>query len=209
MIVRLTGKLVEVGEDAVLLEHNGVTYEVLAPAYSCGELAARRGQTVTLHTFEYFEGSPGGGNLTPRIVGFANADDRRFFEQFTSVKGIGTRRGLRALVEPAARIARDIEAGDVKALARLPGVGPRTAQQIVAELRGKVEAFARGAAGAPPPESALSQAQRDALELLAAWGDSRSDARRWLERAAEANPNLSVVEDWVKAAYRMKAGAGG
>ena len=78
------------------------------------------------------------------------------------------------------------EAGDLKGLGRLPGVGPRLASQIVAELRGKAGPFALGGkAAAAAVESAMSQPQRDALELLVAWGDSRTEAQRWLERAGQ------------------------
>lgn len=209
MLVRITGQLVELGQDAVVVERDGLAYEVFVPRYAIGELAAQRGQPVILHTLQYVEGNPGGGNLIPRLVGFLHADDRAFFEHFTTVKGVGIRRGLRALVEPVARVARDIESGDAKALARLPGIGPRMAQQMIAELRGKLADFARGAS-APAGELAardLSRAQRDAIELLVAWGDNRADAAAWLQRAGQLHPDLQAVEDWVKAAYRLKVGA--
>jgi len=209
MIVRLRGELAEVTETAVVLEREGAAYEVLVPAYAQGELGAVRGTAVTLHTMEYYEGSAAGGNLIPRIVGFLSAEDRSFFEAFITVKGIGVRKGLKALAQPIARIAGEIEAGDAAALARLPGIGRRTAEQIIAELRGKVKAFAvSGATGVKGAgDSELSRAQRDALELLVAWGDNRADAQRWLQRAAETQSDLKDVEAWVKAAYRVKAGA--
>lgn len=209
MIVRLRGELTEVMEGSVILEREGAAYEVLVPAYALGELGAVRGQAVLLHTFEYYEGSAAGGNLIPRIVGFLRVEDREFFEEFTTVKGIGIRKGLKALSEPTVRIARDIESADAVALARLPGIGRRTAEQIIVELRGKVTAFAHsgGVRGAGTNEtSKLSQSQRDALELLVAWGDSRADVIRWLARAAELQSDLQEVEAWVKAAYRIKAG---
>ena len=56
-------------------------------------------------------------------------------------------------------------------------------------------------------DKAMSQPQRDALELLVAWGDSRTEAQRWLERAGQLHPELEQVEAWVRAAYRIKAGA--
>ena len=62
----------------------------------------------------------------------------------------------------------------------------------------------------PHAEAArLSQAQRDALEVLVAWGDSRSDAERWLQRAAQLHPDLSGPDEWVRVAYRVKAGVEG
>lgn len=208
MIVRLTGTLTDVFEERVVVERDGLAYELLVPRFAAGELAAHRGRQVTLHTMEYVEGNPGGGNLVPRLVGFLHAEDRAFFETFTTVKGVGIRKALRALVEPTAGVARDIEAADTKALSRLPGIGPRMAQQIVAELSGKLAEFSRGAAGEPVgAESGMTRVQRDALELLVAWGDGRGDAQRWITRAAQLHPDLNAVEAWVKAAYRIKAGA--
>jgi len=209
MIVRLRGELSEVTDASVILEREGAAYEVLVPAYALGELGAVRGQSVVLHTMEYYEGSAAGGNLIPRIVGFLHADDRAFFECFITVKGIGVRKGLKALTEPTGRIAGHIEAADAAALSRLPGIGRRTAEQIIVELRGKLTAFAQsgGVRGAGSNESSrMSQAQRDALELLVLWGDARSDAMRWLARVAEMQSDLKEVEAWVKAAYRIKAG---
>lgn len=209
MIVRLRGILSDITDATVILEREDVAHEVLVPAYAIGELGAVRGQSVLLHTMEYYEGSAAGGNLIPRIVGFLHADDRAFFECFITVKGIGVRKGLKALTEPTGRIAGHIEAADAAALSRLPGIGKRTAEQIIVELRGKVQKFAvsGGVKGAGTAEaSKLSRAQRDALELLVAWGDSRADVLRWLARAAELQSDLKEVEAWVKAAYRIKAG---
>ena len=209
MIVRLRGILSDINDATVILEREDAAYEVLVPAFALGELGAVRGQSVLLHTMEYYEGSAAGGNLIPRIVGFLHADDRAFFECFITVKGIGVRKGLKALTEPTGRIAGHIEAADAAALSRLPGIGKRTAEQIIVELRGKVQKFAvsGGVKGAGTAEaSKLSRAQQDALELLVLWGDSRVDAMRWIARVAELQSDLNEVEAWVKAAYRVKAG---
>ena len=55
----------------------------------------------------------------------------------------------------------------------------------------------------------LSQAQRDALEVLVAWGDARADAERWLERAIQLHPDFEATDDWVRLAYRVKTGMEG
>ncbi len=210
MIVRLTGTLIEVTEEAVVLERDGLAREVLVPQFAVTELAAYRGQLVTLHTMEFLEGNPATGHLVPRLLGFLHPEDRGFFTRFVSVKGIGPRKALKALCEPVRRIASWIESGDAKALTRLPGIGARASELIVASLRGKMEDLAM--AGAETTESAaakLSRAQRDALEVLVAWGDPRSDAERWLERAAQLHPDLTATDEWVRVAYRVKTGAEG
>ncbi len=207
MIVRITGLLVEVAEDAVVIERDGVAREVLTPAHAVTELAALRGQEVTLHTLEFLEGNQGSGNLVPRLLGFIAVEDKRFFQRFISVKGIGARKALKALAAPTCRIATDIEAGDAKALTRLPGIGRRAAELIVAELKGKLKEFAvRTAPREGVEASAWSSAQVDAVELLVAWGDPRDDAERWLARAGELHPEIDQTDEWVRAAYRVKTG---
>lgn len=210
MIVRIVGNLMEVTEGAVAVERDGICREVLVPQFAVGELAACRGQEVTLHTIEFLEGNPASGNLVPRVLGFLHPEDRMFFNRFVGVKGIGPRKALKALTEPVRRVASWIECGDTKALATLPGIGKRAAELIVAELRGKMDDLALPvSADGKAKVVQLSSAQRDALEVLLAWGDGRMDAERWLERAAQIHPDLKDAGDWVRAAYRIKAGVEG
>jgi Holliday junction DNA helicase RuvA len=208
MIVKVRGQLTDLTEVSVIIERDGLAYEILVPAYALGELAACRGQEVSLYTLEYLEGTTAGGNLTPRMIGFMHPEDRAFFRHFVTVKGVGPRKGLKALDQPVARIAADIQAGNTSGLSRLPGIGKRMAEQIVAELRGKVEEFAFVTRDVPQAaKGALSTAQRDAIEIIVAWGDSRSDAERWVARAAQLHDDVKTAEAWVRAAYRIKSGA--
>lgn len=210
MIVRLTGTLIEVTEESVVIERDGMAWEVLVPRFSIGELAAYRGQVVTLHTSEFYEGNAASGHLVPRMLGFAHTEDRAFFTRFVSVKGIGPRKALKALGEPVRRIATWIESGDTKALATLPGIGARAAEMIVASLKGKMDDFALPITDTQASQMGdLSQPQRDALEVLVAWGDTRTEAERWLERAAQLHPDTRGADEWVRLAYRVKAGAEG
>ncbi|MEK6676093.1 MAG: Holliday junction branch migration protein RuvA [Planctomycetota bacterium] len=207
MIVRLTGILVDVNEGDIVVDRDGVAREVLVPNYALGELAACRGREITLHTMEFYEGNKAGGNLVPRILGFLHVEDRLFFNRFVSVKGIGPRKALKALAEPVRRIASWIEAGDTKALSRLPGIGQRTAALIVAELRGKVDDLALPTTDSSSDVAVkLSQAQRDAMEILVAWGDTRGDAERWVQRLGQLNPDVQSPDELVRLAYRLKAG---
>jgi len=211
MIVRLSGTLIEVTEESVVLDREGVAREVLVPKFAVGELTAYRGQVVTLHTLEFYEGNHASGQLVPRMLGFLHPEDRDFFTRFVAVKGIGPRKALKALCEPVRRIATWIESGDAKSLARLPGIGSRAAELIVASLKGKLDdlALPEALAAAEGKPAELSQAQRDALEILVAWGDTRSDAQRWLERAAQLHPDVDSADEWVRVAYRVKAGMEG
>ncbi len=211
MIVRLTGTLIDMDEDGAIVERDGLARAVLVPHYAIGELAACRGREVTMHTMEFYEGNQASGHLVPRLIGFLHPEDRRFFTRFISVKGIGLRKALKALAEPTGRIATWIRDGDAKLLAQLPGIGRKAAELIVAELRDKMEDLATGTAqaGTARDTAALTKAQRDALEILVAWGDARADAERWLERAGQLHPDVNSADEWVRVAYRIKTGVEG
>lgn len=169
-------------------------FELMVPAADAPELKGTLGDEVTFHTIFYLEGDAARGNLEPRLIGFIRADDRAFFEKFTTVKGIGVRTALKALTEPVGRIAQAIESKDAKALQRLKGIGKRTAELIVAELAGKVTDFALdyGETHVGVPAATARQAfEEDAIAALIELGEPRPVAERLLERAKHANPALN------------------
>lgn len=210
MIVRLCGTLLEISKEAVVVERDGIAREVLVPQFAIGELSAHRGREVTLYTIEFYEGNHASGQLVPRMLGFLHTEDRDFFTRFIGVKGIGARKALKALCEPVRRIATWIESGEAKSLATLPGIGPRAADLIVASLKGKMDDLALATSShGDAALVTLTSAQRDAREVLVAWGDPRGDVERLLERAAQLHPDLKSADEWVRAAYRIKAGVEG
>jgi Holliday junction resolvasome RuvABC DNA-binding subunit len=91
----------------------------------------------------------------------------------------------------------------------LPGIGARASELIVATLKGKLADLALGGQAAAAAVTVLSAAQRDALEVLVAWGDPRGDAERWLERAGQLHSDMQSADEWVRAAYRIKTGVEG
>ena len=142
MITKLTGKIVRVDTDALSVAIDAFEYQVLIPEFVRRQLQNRLGDTISLYTVEYLEGNPTQGRLVPRLVGFLNEVEREFFELFCSVDGVGVRKALRAMVQPVADVATSIENQDVKALSALPGIGPATAERVIAKLRRKVPKFA-------------------------------------------------------------------
>jgi len=145
MIARIEGKLIHLDTESALVQVGSIAYEVMLPGYCIDALSGQLNAEISLRTMEYYEGTLGGGNLIPRMVGFLTSAERDFFTRFISVKGMGIKKGLRALNIPIANIAAAIENGDEKTLLSLPAVGKRMAQQIIAELKGKLQAFAAGA----------------------------------------------------------------
>jgi Holliday junction DNA helicase RuvA len=151
MIASLTGDLRHVDEDRIHLQVGPILYELLVPAADVDRLKDDVGLELTFHTLLYLQGDANGGNLEPRLIGFLRREDKKFFEKFITVKGIGPKKALKALALPTGEIAHAIESKDAKFLCALPEIGKRTAEQIVAELSGKVADFATSI-----PESSAS-----------------------------------------------------
>ncbi len=206
MIARIEGKLVKLDSDSALVQVGSVGYEVMLPSYCVSALSESIGTDIALCTMEYFEGTPGGGNLVPRIVGFLNDGERDFFTKYTSVKGIGVKKGLRSLRVPIATIAAAIENADDKMLLSLPGVGKRMAQQIIAELRGKLQSFATGAEAPGRRGVEFKVFQAEALEILIAWGEKRNESIELIETACKMHPDVKTAEELVPLVYRVKQG---
>ncbi|MHC4075560.1 MAG: Holliday junction branch migration protein RuvA [Planctomycetota bacterium] len=206
MIARIEGNLVKLNSDCCLIQFRHLGYEVMLPSYCISALSSSVGSNITLWTMEYYEGTPAGGNLIPRLVGFLNPSERDFFTKYTSVKGIGIRKGLRSLSVPIATIAAAIETSDEKLLLSMPGIGKRMAQHIIAELKGKLQSFAADAEAAGKIQPLFKPFQAEALEILIAWGEKRPEVMEFIELACKKHPDISTAEALVPLVYRLKQG---
>ncbi len=206
MIANIEGKLIKLDSDCCLVQVGAIGYEVMLPSYCVSALSGQVGSEITLCTMEYYEGTPGGGNLIPRMVGFLNSRERDFFTKYTSVKGMGIKKGLRSLSIPIATIAAAIENADDKILISLSSIGKRMAQQIIAELKGKLQSFAFGAEAAGPSQAGFRPFQTEALEILIAWGEKRNEAMELVELACRKHPDINSAEALVPLVYRLKQG---
>lgn len=206
MISALTGILHQIEEDRVHLQVGPMLYELLVPASDVPLLYAAVSEEMTFHTVFYIEGDASGGNLTPRLLGFLRSEDKRFFEKFITVKGIGPKKALKALVYPAGEIAQAIESRDTKFLKGLPQIGNRMAEQIVAELAGKVSEFAtvRTSERSVRANTLRSTIEEDAIAALLALGERRPDAEHLLDRVKHASPDLKTTNDFVREMLRMR-----
>lgn len=191
------------GAGAAQVQVGGLVYEVLVPASDAALLSAHVGQEVEFHTLHYLEGQGQGSSYWPRLVGFRTAADREFFELFTTVKGIGTRKALRALQAPFGRVAQAVAARDLGFLTALPEIGRKTAETIVVELRGKVERFAMrgpgattGGANGGGAASGPAAGAAGAAGAASAAGDSAvaPGARRGRGKAAAAAGSQASME---------------
>jgi Holliday junction DNA helicase RuvA len=217
MISRISGTLESVdGAVAQINPGQGLTYEVMLPAFVATRLATEVGRPITLETIHYLEGSSVGSNFTPRLAGFLTPEDREFFDVFTTVKGIGPKKALRAMAMATSQIAGAIQDRDLKFLQSLPEIGRRMAETIVATLHGKLDQFIAAQAytkSAPAPGSkqpAAAPRERSAasetLEILLQLGENRAQAMQWIDDVLQRNPDLTDSQKLLAEVLRLKAG---
>ncbi|HMO85980.1 MAG TPA: helix-hairpin-helix domain-containing protein [Lacipirellulaceae bacterium] len=207
MITKITGIPVTVAGDIRTLAVGAFEYEVLIPEFTRRQLQAQIGRETSLHTIEYLEGNQMASRLTPRLIGFLNPVEREFFELFCQVDGVGVKKALRAMVRPVQEVAALIEDQDAKGLAALPGVGPATAERVIAKLRRKVPKFALLVGRDAPDDIGV---ERDVLsetfDALRALGHSEADARRLLDDALDRKKKYKDVDDLLRAVYEHRHG---
>jgi Holliday junction DNA helicase RuvA len=203
LITKITGKLLCVRDDVLTLEVGAFEYEVAIPEFTRRQLQADTGKTISLHTIDYLEGNPMQGRLTPRLIGFLTEVEREFFELFCSVDGVGVKKALRAMVRPVKEVAQAIEDQDTKALSTLPGIGPATADRIVAKLRRKVPKFALLVARKEVEGIMEPDVVSETFDVLRTLGHSESDARRLLDTALESKKRFKDVESLLHAIYQQ------
>lgn len=203
MIRSLTGTLIDVDQQtAIVRPGDGLAsafeIEVLVPAYWAPRLMARVGEQLTFFCRVHLESQSQGASFVPRLLGFASASDRSFFEVFTSVKGLGQKRAMRAMAQPPGEIASWIVSRNAKGLQSLPEIGKRLAETVIAELSGKVDAFVAPGSEIEPALSPVPSggAAEDAVSALVALGQTRSDAEQRVARvlAAGDGPTLGADE---------------
>ena len=211
MISALTGQLVKVHDASIDLRAGPIVFSLLVPAIDVEPLRAQVNRELTFHTIFYLEGDASRGNLEPRVIGFLRAEDRAFFDLFTTVKGIGPKTALRALTEPIGTIASWIESKDARSLTKLSGIGKRTAELVIAELAGKCAKFATQQAGVASATRSsnvntrnFSPDQEDAIRALINLGERRLDAENLLDRVLRANPKLSDTNAIVTEMLRQR-----
>ena len=204
MITKVTGTPISVAADTLTVAVGAFEYEIFIPEFARRALQDRLSREVHLHTVEYLEGNPMQGRLIPRLVGFLNPIEREFFDMFCEVDGVGVKKALRAMVRPVQEVAAMIEEQDAKGLATLPGIGPATADRIIAKLRRKVPKFALLVAGEAASAAGV-EVERDLLseayEVLRVLGHTEVEARRLLDDALDKKTKHKDVDSLLRAVY--------
>ncbi len=202
MIGRLKGRLVERHNQRLVIDVNGVGYEVFVPGVVARWAESLKiGDEVELVTLYLLQMEP--GRATPMLLGFRNELEREFFEKLLSVPKLGVRGALQLFAVPMAALARAIEDNDQKALMKLPGVGRQRARELVAALQGKVAKFAL-LAEEEVPAPLVTDVVSEALEILESLGYTRSEAQRMIDVALERLPKPSSVEELIRTVYQVQ-----
>ncbi len=209
MITKIAGVVNRVLDEELRLQVGAFEYQVLVPEFVRRHLQNLLGKEVALHTTEYLEGNPMQGKMVPRFIGFTSEVELDFFELFCTVDKVGVRKAMKALVRPIREIADAIQRQDAKWLTSLPGIGPATAEQIVATLRRKVTRYALMAGpssdGTPAPASGVDgNLIEDAYQALLSVGHSPHEARERLDKTLAAGKKFAGVDEILLAIYQQK-----
>jgi Holliday junction DNA helicase RuvA len=189
MIGRLVGRLVSKHPPQVVVDVGGVGYEVDVPMSTFFNLPAT-GETVTLHT-----------HLAVRedahvLYGFGSVDERAAFRRLIRISGVGARTALALLSGlSVADLAQAVAVQDTARLTKVPGIGKKTAERLLLELKGKLAEPPAGAAGVPAGSGA------DILNALVALGYSEKEALA----AVKSLPSGVGVADGIRAALKALA----
>jgi Holliday junction DNA helicase RuvA len=188
MIALLHGKLLEKHPNQIILQTGGVGYDVLIPVSTFSALPDA-GSEVQLRIYTHVRED------TLALFGFFTADEKAVFEKLISVSGIGPSLAIKVLSGLATSdLISAIRGGQVDQLVRIPGVGKKTAERIVLELRDKLEGVGPSVAPvlAAKPAARLNTLEQDVLSALLNLGCKASAA----EAAVWQAKNAGVPEDF-------------
>jgi Holliday junction DNA helicase RuvA len=197
MIAYVSGTLAEKKPTHALIDVGGLGYFVHIPI-STYESLPDVGAPAKLHTvFSVREDAQ-------QLYGFGSEAERTLFEALTSVSGIGPKLAIAALSATRPADLRDrILSGDAAQLTSIRGVGRKTAERLVVELRDKMSALDLGAGSAlGGGGDAKAEARADALSALETLGIPRATAERNLRKAIRANPAAQSADELIRLALR-------
>ena len=203
MISYIRGTLAEKNEDSAVVEAHGVGYQIFVPVPVLSELPPL-GESVKIYT--YFSVREDGMSL----FGFLSRQDLAMFKQLIGINGIGPKSALgilSALRPDVLRMA--VASGDAKTISRAPGVGPKTAQRIILDLKDKIrpeDVLAGGleeSLAVPEEISGVGQAGKEAVEALTALGYSAAEAAGAVKKVKITEE--MTAEDVLKGALRQLA----
>ncbi len=205
MISKITGKIVDRGNNYLVLDLNGLAYQVYVPATVMQRVDDCLGVDgkVCLETFHYLQSDQ--TKSVPVLIGFLNDIEKDFFEIFITVSGIGPRAALKALSKPISEIARAIDEGDLVFLKSLPGIGEQRAKEIIAKLQNKVGRF--GLIQDRGQKEILTKAKdiaEEALAVLMQLEYKKAEAFSMIKKSLELAPETETTEELLNLVYKQR-----
>ncbi len=207
MITGMRGKLARLMENEARLSIGPMEYQVLIPEFVRRKLQDLMGTEVALCTEQYIEGGQGASHMVPRIIGFLTEHELGFFSLFCTVNKIGPKKALKALTQAPVEVAKAIARKDTAWLAKLPGIGKQTAENIVAQLHRSVGPFCVSESGQLDSEasstalSGQSSLHNDAYNALMTLGLSSSEALERLDKVLAHNKDLKDLPSVIQAVF--------
>lgn len=199
MIGRLKGILLEKKAPDLLLDVNGVGYELLAPMSTFYHLPPV-GEGAVLYTHLVVRED------AHQLFAFLEERERALFRALIKVTGVGPKVALAILSGvPADEFVRLVQGNDVNALTKIPGIGKKTAERLVLDMRDRLAAWQTSAGGAPVPATASagdSQLSEDAETALIALGYKPQEAARMVMRVMKDKPGIERSEEIIRLALR-------
>jgi holliday junction DNA helicase RuvA len=198
MIGRLRGILVSKQPPWLLVEVGGVGYELEAPMSTIYDLPAT-GKEVTLLTHYAVKED------SVALYGFLHESERTLFRNLQKVSGIGAKISLAVLSGVSTQdFARLVQAGDVVALTKIPGIGKKTAERIVVELRDRVDGLGASAPGFPAASNAPLDPAAEAAVALQQLGYKPAEVTRLVQKVAAADDSAETI---IRKALRAALGS--
>jgi Holliday junction DNA helicase RuvA len=194
MIARLSGILLDKNPPYMVIDVNGVGYEVEAPAGVFSDLPTN-GSEVAIVIHHHFSQDH------QTLYGFASLGERELFRKLLKISGIGAKMALTILSGASGEeLARYVSSGDVAALVRMPGIGKKTAERIIMELRDKLEGIAI-AGGTSAGGTVSSDPATEASHALASLGYKPAEVSSMVN--AVAKPDMPA-EDIIRKALQTR-----
>ena len=194
MITFLEGKLETKGLARIEMNVGGVGYEVFIPLSSYDRLPLE-GERCRILTYHHIT------DADQRLFGFCTNDEREMFMKLLTISGVGPKLAISALSGlPVRELKAALINGDVKRISSISGIGKKTAERIVVELRDKFDTGEQLDAFAPVEAASGDQRLRDAALALGALGHKPDDAAKMIKGIAKKLTPDMTVEDLIRLA---------